>query len=523
MKKLLMVVLLLLLSLLVACEVNAPQTPDYGAEFDAVSAPLPFLLPEATVFAVEVRGLARRWSDMRSIGPIADFQDRIFALLDLAAADVPTLVGDGLVVALVSMSQGRKVMPLALLRPDSLAVESLLDAAPERWTAVRARNAVWVGPVSSHEELASVARGDGTSLAHAVPLDESDQRLPSGGLIRGWVNPAALRECIRAQMADSWRAPLALLQVLFSADLEAMRWFGFRRDIAAGTVVTDAVAVYDTSALPSDVARLFDPTARGPAFPTPLPEQVVLAAAIKLEPEAALSWLRHVARRYPDSQLRNLEFWIAEFEERTGLELQRDLFGTLGENAWILGVERGGDDRTSWVAVVEAPQAHRAATTILALRDWSSGHVWVRTLGLAVPRTRETVLDGVAMHTIGMRTPFGELTGPTLAAVGDYLLMAADDEAIRIGRSLVEERTFDSGAATGAGTPALMVLDVRGRALSRVLALVRDAVPTTGQTAELLHAVLALVAEFPSISARCWYETDAIRMRGEIALGDWPR
>jgi hypothetical protein len=42
--------------------------------------------------------------------------------------------------------------------------------------------------------------------------------------------------------------------------------------------------------------------------------------------------------------------------------------------------------------------------------------------------------------------------------------------------------------------------------------------PSTAAEFELLDAVFALIAGVSSVSARFWYETDAIRMRGEILL-----
>ncbi len=521
-KKTLIVILVLLLSLLVACEVDAPQTPDALARVDAATAPLPYLLPDATLLAVEVRGLSRRWSEIRSVRPLADFQDRLLSLLGVASDDLPSLAGDHLVLALVSASKGRTLVPVALIRAGSVPADSVLASIDEKWAVIRAREAVWVGPTGAADELERIARGDGTSLAQAIAMDESDQRLPPGGLVRGWVNPTAVRDCVQAKVAGPWAAALELVRSLIAADLDVMRWFGFRRDIEAGRVVTDAVAVYDTEALPREVARVFDPNAAAPSLAFGLPDDVVLVAGFRPEPDAVLPWLRHVARTYAESPLRNLDFWVGEFEERSGRDLQRDLFGSMGDRAWMLGMGGHGNGFTSWVSVFESPDPFQAKTTLLALREWSTEHAWVRTLGLAVPHVHDYVVNGVESHAIVVHTPFGDLTGPTLVALDGYLLIAADEHAMRVGMGLAEDGAFAGTPPTGEGvpTPPHMALELSGRAVLGMVEFVRDALPASRETAELFDVVAALVVGISSASVRCWYEADAIRMRGEIVLSD---
>ncbi len=481
MKKTLIVVLVLLLSLLVACDVEAPQTPDNLSRIEAATAPLPYLLPEATLFAVEVSGLAQRWSEIRSIQPMALFQDRLFTALGLDPDVLLTLAGDRVVFALVSTSGGGELVALALLRPDAAEADSILSSIAPSWAVIRARNAVWLGAAGAAEELERVAWGDGTSLAHAVPMDEAELRLPPGGLARGWVNPAAIRECIQSHMSGAWLPGLELIGTLISADLDAVRVLAFRRDIEAGRVVTDAVALYDTGVLPPEVVRVFNPA------------------------------------KYPGSPLRNFDFWIAEFEERSGHELGRDLFGALGDQGWLLGLKNPDDEAASWVTVLEAPESYLADTVLVSLRGWSIEHIWVRTFGMAVPRIRDYVVNGTEVRGLVVRTPFGELAGPAFAAVDGYLLAATSEHAMRNGLSLVGEGAF---AVDAAATHAHAIVEVRGHALLDLSGFLRDALALGNEEQRFVDAFAALLASVSSITARVWYEADGIRMHGEVALGD---
>ncbi len=517
MKKTLIVVLVLLLSLLVACDVEAPQTPDNLSRIEAATAPLPYLLPEATLFAVEVSGLAQRWSEIRSIQPMALFQDRLFTALGLDPDVLLTLAGDRVVFALVSTSGGGELVALALLRPDAAEADSILSSIAPSWAVIRARNAVWLGAAGAAEELERVAWGDGTSLAHAVPMDEAELRLPPGGLARGWVNPAAIRECIQSHMSGAWLPGLELIGTLISADLDAVRVLAFRRDIEAGRVVTDAVALYDTGVLPPEVVRVFNPGASGPQLPQRLPRDVAVVAAFRPESEACIPWLRYAAAKYPGSPLRNFDFWIAEFEERSGHELGRDLFGALGDQGWLLGLKNPDDEAASWVTVLEAPESYLADTVLVSLRGWSIEHIWVRTFGMAVPRIRDYVVNGTEVRGLVVRTPFGELAGPAFAAVDGYLLAATSEHAMRNGLSLVGEGAF---AVDAAATHAHAIVEVRGHALLDLSGFLRDALALGNEEQRFVDAFAALLASVSSITARVWYEADGIRMHGEVALGD---
>jgi hypothetical protein len=514
MKKTLIAVLVLLLSPLVACDVDAPQTPDNLVRIEAASAPLPFLLPEGTLLAVEVRGLAGRWSEIRSIPAIADFQDQLFSWVGLSAGDVRLLVSGEAVAALVVTSGGRESVPVVLLRPNAASADSILASIETSLTVIRDRGAVWLGAKSEAEEIERLARGDGTSLGLSVPLDELELRLAVDGLLRGWVNPSAVRRVLRVRVAGPWWAALDLAWTLISAELDVLRWLGFRRDIESGRVVTDAVAVYDTDMLPREMARVFNSASLSPEPPSRLPEGIVLMAAFRPEPQMCLPWLRFAARRYPDGPLRNLDFWLAEFEERSGHELEQDLFGAIGEQGWLMVLESPGEEVASWVTVLAAPNAHGAETVLLALREWSVEHAWVRTLGMAVPEIRDYDMSGTVVNSVVLRTPFGDLSGPAFATVDGYLVAGSGERAVGTGLALVEEGTF---GADRTSTQQHMTVEMRGSFLRYLSGMIHELTASRPQHVPF-EAFAGLLANVSSVTTRIWYETDAIRVRSEVQL-----
>ena len=134
MKKTVIIVLVLLLSLLAACDVDAPQTPNNLSRFEATTAPLPYLLPDATLFAVEINGLAERWSELQSIEPIARFQRELLAAIGIAPDLFMSLAGERVVFALVSTTDGKALLPLALIRASSTAGDSAISLiGPKRY------------------------------------------------------------------------------------------------------------------------------------------------------------------------------------------------------------------------------------------------------------------------------------------------------------------------------------------------------------------------------------------------------
>jgi len=470
------------------------------------------LLPASTLAAVEVRGLAGRWDEVRAAAPIARFQERVLEGSGLAPDDLPMLAGKRAVLALVPDEGGRRAIPVALLRParPDWAAGRLEGAG---LAVVRGRGALWVGPKADRKRLETLALGDGTSLARCLPLGEADRRLPAGGLARGWINPAAVRDLLRAQLPGTRPEGAEMMAALAAAELDVMRWAAFRRDLVPGGLVTEAVLAYDLEAMPPDVVGMLRENASPPPLPSRLPDPVVMAAAFRPEPRILDPWLRFVAAGDRRGPLRNLDFWMDEFEEWSGRDLALDLFGALGEHAWVfvLADEDGG--RPGSVAILEARNARRAEETLLDLRSWLRDQAWGRTLGAALPRARDGLLDGEAVRGVTLQTPFGEVPGPVLMVTGGHLLVATGEPELREGLRLLETKgswRVSEGPAPGHGS-----LVVRGSALDHLAEAVAGCDLLEGY-GPLVGALPDLVGDFESVTGTMRYEGDALRLRGEI-------
>jgi len=502
-----------------ACSADAPSRPEYETELTAATAPLPQLLPEETMMAVEVRDLARRWPEIRANRLIAELQNRLLEEINLEPDHLPAILGDRAVFALVLADEASSALPVALLLPPDVGrAEALLASIAPSWTAIRARGALWCGPTRLADRLKLVALGDGSSLAQAIPLNEVDQRLPAGGLVRGWLNPAAIKRAIGASARGRISAWLDLLRGIVSAELDAVRWIGFRRDIEAGRITADAIVAYDTDKLPSEFREALNPGASSPQPPDPMPDGVAIAAAFRLEAQVALPWMRYLAANDPDGPLRNLEFWLTELEGRSRLDLEHDLFDALGEHGWLLAFASMNEAALQWAIVLEVTDASRAENALLSVLDWGMEQGWTRTLGLAVPKVQDNELDGRLVHTLFVSTPLGKLAGPLLSFSEGYLLIAAGSTSMRSAFRLVEIAAFSSEPGTEARPQPQGSIVIRGPPLARLVEsmLTLAAKPGGGNG---LSAVMAdLVANVPGFAGSLFYETDAIRLNGQVSL-----
>jgi hypothetical protein len=522
-KRIVIILIIILFSLfLIACSADAPARPEHQAQFTASTAPLPYLLPDRTLLAVEIHDLAGRWPEIRAVRPLARFQDRLLEGTAIRPDQLPLLAGNRMVVALVTGSDGRALLPLALRLPpsDEPAAATIRSLGPD-WSVIHARGAMWIAPSHAAAELEDIAVGDGTSLGLVIPLEEADGRLSPGGLARGWLNPAALRRLLQTQMGRQLSDLIDVVGGFITAELEAVRWIGFRRDFDAGRIVTDAVTVYDTRVLPREVARLLDPAAAAAYLPAPLPQNVVMAAAFRPEAQATIPWLQFLAERDPDGPLRNIEFWADEFEERTGRSLANDLSDAIGERAWLLVLQAGGASHYPWLIAFQSPHPERAETMLLDLLDWSVEQAWARTLGLAVPRVRDYQLDGMTIHEVAIRTPLGELAGPVFAAVDGHIVAATGEETVLAGAALLESGAFSNEVGNLNEPAAHASLWLRGPALAAWVNSILALCDADDQHANLSRAVTELLLSVSSASAQAWYEVDAVRMHGEISLDGW--
>ena len=556
MKRLVLAVLLVVAPLVVGGLGRSPAAPEPAAvsPVEQAAGSLLDLLPDSSLVAVEVRDVARRWSALRRIPILAELQDRILEGSGLEPDDLPVLAGNRAALALVPAPEGRGVIPVAVLRPADLdRAEAILDlragARPEGdavWCRVRDRNALWVGPASAAGEVAAVARGDGTSLGPLLPVAEAAARIPDGGLARGWIHPAGVRRYLRAVEPGTRPAPVEMIASALAAELDAVRWIAFRRDVVDGRIVTDAALVYDRAKLPEAVAAVFDPGATAPRLPRPLPEGVVMAAAWRPEPGACLPWLRFVAAADSKGPFRNLDFWIEEFEERSGKSLDRDLFGELGEHAWTLLLDGGdtwqGSGTAFWtrgkdmvgacnrlgvdimtgapVSVFEAADARRVEDTALELREWVAGHLRVRSLGLVAPEFHDTSYAGTVIHNVRVRTALGTLEGSSIAAVDGFLVVGVGERGVRVALDLIAAGRFDreSLVATDAYDASHASVIVRMRELAGVLARHGRDTGEVDAPGGLASTVTAVLGGIPEARIRIRYAPDGLDLHGELPL-----
>jgi len=486
----------------------APDIPDQT---------LTQLLPVSTVAAVEIRDLDRRWSEIRGLPAIARFQDRFLAGLGLSAADLRGFAGDRAVLALVTASDGRSVIPLGLVRPPRLA-EATARLEELRVSYRLERDAIWLVPSADADRLKRLVlepRADGD---RDFRLDELDRSLPSGGLVRGWINPVALRGLLLHQLPGTKPALVELLAALGAAELEAVRFAGFRRDLTADGVLADAIVGYDTDLLPPEVTRALGTLPRPSLLPPTLPSGIVAMAAFRPEAEASLAWLRHASASDPRGPLRNFEFWLDELQGSTGLDIERDLLDHLGDQGWLVVFEGDSGDTVQVAIVFEVEDAMRVEGSLVQLRSWWMEEAWGRSLGFVIPRAHESNVSGSVLHAMTLWTLLGEAPGPAFLVHDGHLLVATTERAVTKSLQLLAGKESWTATVTEPDlpVPAHESMIVSGAALARLLEVLRTTEAGDPAVAEMTAAFSELAAELGSISGGVWYEGDAVRLRGRV-------
>jgi hypothetical protein len=338
--------------------------------------------------------------------------------------------------------------------------------------AVEGRGAVWTGATAHTQLVEEISAGDGTSLRQAVDFDALDERVPPGGLVRVVLHPPAVGEYLRARAEMAATSLAGRLAGLLRAHLEAIEMAAFRRDVTAGEVVTDGWVGFDTKIIPEALKTALA-TDRGPAtLPGALPADVLLAGSFRTEPEAGLAYLRSLAMRDPQGPLRNLDFWIGEFEARTNRDVERDIVGALGDRAFTFVLE-GADGDAQPVAIFEARDPARLEAALVDLADWLSEQVRGRTLNLTIPRRWDAVAErGGVEHGVDVWTPFTTVSGPVFQIVDGHLVIACSRDALRRGVELAAASgswSTPAWALEGEG-PADEIAWIRKPALARLLA-----------------------------------------------------
>ncbi len=178
-------------------------------------------------------------------------------------------------------------------------------------------------------------------------------------------------------------------------------------------------------------------TRRGPAtLPSDLPADVLLAGSFRTEPEAGLAYLRSLAERDPRGPLRNLDFWIAEFEARTNRDVERDIVGALGDRGFTFFLAGPDASAVELVAIFEARDPARLEAALIDLADWLAQHVRGRTLGLTFPRRWDAEVESGVEHGVDVWTPLTTVSGPVFQIVDGHLVIACSRDALRRGVEL---------------------------------------------------------------------------------------
>ncbi len=462
---------ILTLGVALACD-DAPSPTSATASLQSAQGDLIALLPDRTLAAVEFHDLAERWDELRAIAPLARAQDRLLNEIGLDADDVEDMAGANLVMALVPGDGWRRIVPVAVLDPPSHARALARLGRKGALVAVEGRGAIWTGPAVHAEVVERISAGDGTSLRQAVDFAALDERLPPGGLVRVVLHPPAVGEYLRARAEVAATSLAGRLAALLRAHFEAIEMAAFRRDVVDGAIVTDGWVGFDTGVIPEALKTALA-TDRGPAtLPSDLPADVLLASSFRTEPEAGLAYLRSLAQRDPRGPLRNLDFWIDEFEARTGRDVERDIVAALGDRGFAFFLEGQGASDAEPVAILEARDPVRLEAALLDLADWLAQHVRGRTLGLTMPKRWDAEVESGVEHGVDVRTPLATVSGPVFQIVDGHLVIACSRDALRRGVELAAASgswSTPAWALEGAGT-ADEIAGIRTAALARLLA-----------------------------------------------------
>jgi hypothetical protein len=484
--------------------------PSFATRAAVIPATLRDLVPASALLAIEVRDLDRRWTEIRAAHAIAHFQDSVLSCFGIKPEQVPMLAGEQAVLFLAPLERPPFLLPIALLRPADLQQAESVLRGLEKPAVLQARGALWIGPAGSEGMLEEFARTEDARLGDVLPLEEIEERLPRGGLIRGWVNPGAWVELLRncsdriSTPAFQWAASAA------AAELEAVRYIAFRRDVESGELEVDGLIAYDVMRLPPEVARILDPDASAAVLPPDLPSNTLAVAAFRPEPSVWMPWLRYLAARDARGPLRNLGFWIDEFQQRYRRDLDRDLFQAFGDRAWLIALlaEDARSVELAWV--FEVRETPVLESTLLDLVSWLGGQIRLRTLGTVIPEAQLTQQGVPAIHGLALRTPFLRIQGPDFQIADGYLVIAGSPATMQSARALVEKtrQLAVHGGVANSGLPVHGVMQVRGAELARLIGANTQALHSRDG---ILDAIAGLAAEFASLRIEMRYERDAIR------------
>jgi hypothetical protein len=465
--------------------------------------------------AVQVRDLARRWSEIRENTAISQLQDAILRGLGIAPEDVPGLAADQAVFALAPSGSSPSLVPFVLLRPDDRLRALEVLAGFDQLALCESRDALWVGPASAAPLLDRFARGAERRLADILPIDEIDVQLPGGGLARGYVNPGACAAFL-AQLSD--RADLELPRWIagwLQAEFSVLRDIAFRRDVIGGAILTDAVAAFDLAQLPAEISRELASSGK-PARAAPmLPPGIIASLAFHPHAPAWMPWLRYLSGLDGHGPFRNLAFWMSEFERRYRRDLERDVCAAIGEHGWFLLLEGDQIGTADAVMLIETKPCRALEPALDDLLAWAGESAWVEGLGLLFPRHWRRVESGMDIHGLDLWTPLGQRNCLTFAVAGSCLILASGESALRAGQEIAE--ALPRAQLPGPDPGSLASLRVSGAGLARLIGPWLDFAP--GLDVRWSDAAARLLAEIEGIEVNARHEPGAVRVDSRVRFG----
>ena len=475
------------------------------------------LVPATALIAVEVRDIDRRWDEIRSIGAIAGFQDAIFSCAGTDVDLMHRLAGDRAVLFLAYSEDRPFVVPVAILRPVDMAAAERILSSLSRLSSRRAGGVLWVGPAGAEDLLNHLSRGETARLNEVLPVDEIEGRLPQGGLVRGWLNPAACNQLLHNSRVDSLPEPFRLVTAALRAELTAVRYAAFRRDISEGELRSDGIVAYDPARISPQVLHSMDPETVPALFPVEVPANAAAVVAFHPEAQACMPWLRNLAASDHRGPLRNLAFWLDEFQERFRRDLDRDLFSALGDHGWLLALNIEDSSTPGLAAVIEIREESVLASTLRDLMSWVSEQLWISTFGTIIPRVWVNTGGEQVIYGTTLGAPFSEIPGPRFQISGRYLLLGDRPETLAAARAFAGSlpRNVSVGWDAERNSPVHGSIWVKGPEIEKMLAasIGGRALDAGGC---ISTAASTIAAGMESLRADWQYEPGAIRLHGHL-------
>jgi hypothetical protein len=448
--------------------------------------------------------------EIRANPALAQFQDSFFACAGASAEWLPILVGNDSAFFLAPSDERPFVVPAAILQPMDLpkAEEILSRVGMMTYRAYDGR--LWAVPAGSEEAIARLISGSGTRLVESLPMDEIQDRLPAGGLVRGWINPPQLAGLLRQAGRDAPAGVFSLFAAVLAAELDAARYVAFRRDILNGEVLGEGIAAYDLSKLPEEVVRMLNPQASRPGLAGDFHSKpgYPLVAAFRPEARAWIPWIRYLAAHDRRGPLRNLDFWLDEFRERYGVDLAKDVFASIGDRGWILLLKR--ERMIDAAVVLELHRDFDLEAPLTRFLSWMGEQLRLGSFGGAELVFARENYGADAFFRTSVRTPVRSIEGPGFAVTGGHLVVATSPEAIEAAAGWVDRIGLSEipGEAHG-----LLVLECGelARLFNSVLFQGTD-----GMQPCVAEGMVSVLLRMGALRIEMTYEDDAIRFRSRM-------